>query len=245
MKIKSILVSQPKPTADTTPYTDIEKKHKVQIDFIPFIYVQGADAKDVRMQKIDFSQFTAIIFTSRNAINHFFRLAEEMRFTVPDSMKYICQSEAIAFYLQRYIIYRKRKIYVGEKEAEDMIPLFKKNSSEKYLLPTSDVVNQDIIEALNKAGIDWKRAVLFRTMSSDLKSQIEDINNYDVLIFFSPMGIKSLFENFPDFKQGKIKIGTFGASTRQAAEEQGLQVDIISPTKENPSMTMALENFLK
>ncbi|MDR3272249.1 MAG: uroporphyrinogen-III synthase, partial [Flavobacteriaceae bacterium] len=241
MKVKSILVSQPKPNGDASPYFDIEKKHKVQIDFLPFIYVQGTDTKNVRMQKIDFSNFTAIIFTSRNAVDHFFRLAEEMRFTVPDSMKYICQSEAIAFYLQRYIVYRKRKIYVGEKEAEDMIPMFKKNSSEKYLLPTSDVVNHDIIEALNKVEIDWTRAILFRTVSNDLKSQIEDIHGYDVLIFFSPMGIKSLFENFPDFKQGKTKIGTFGASTKQAAEENGLNVDIISPTKESPSMTMALE----
>ena len=244
MKVKSVLISQPKPVGDSSPYFDIEKKHKVKIDFLPFIQVQGSDAKDVRVQKIDFSNFTAIIFTSRNAIDHFFRLAEEMRFTVPDSMKYVCQSEAIALYLQRYIVYRKRKIYFGEKEAEDMIPLFKKNPDEKYLLPTSDVLNQDITDALNKAGINWTRAILFKTVSSNVASKIKDIHDYNALIFFTPSGIKSLFDNYPEFKQENITIGTFGHSTKQAAEEAGLKVELFAPTKEKPSMTKALDDFL-
>lgn len=244
MKIKSILISQPKPVGDSSPYFEIEKKHKINIDFYPFLEVKGADAKDVRLQKIDFSHFTAIIFTSRNAIDHFFRLAEEMRFSVPDSMKYVCQSEAIALYLQRYIVYRKRKIYFGEKEAEDMIPLFKKNSEEKYLLPTSDVLNQDITDALDKAGINWTRAVLFSTVSCNVASKIKDIHAYDVLIFFSPLGIKSLLDNYPQLKQENLIIGTFGHSTKQAAEDAGLKVEFFAPTKEKPSMTMALEDFL-
>jgi uroporphyrinogen-III synthase len=245
MKIKSVLISQPKPIGDSSPYFDIEKKHKIKIDFFPFIHVQGADAKEVRLQKIDFSNFTAIIFTSRNAIDHFFRLAEEMRFVVPDSMKYVCQSEAIALYLQRYIVYRKRKIYFGEKEAEDMVPFLKKNQEEKYLLPTSDVLNQDIPEALDAAGINWTRAILFRTVSSDVASEIENIYEYDALVFFSPSGIKSLFDNYANFKQGNISIGTFGYSTKQAAEEAGLIVNFFAPTKERPSMTKALDDFLQ
>ncbi len=245
MKVKSILISQPQPVGDSSPYFDIEKKHKIKIDFYPFIQVQGADAKDVRLQKIDFSHFTAIIFTSRNAIDHFFRLAEEMRFTVPDSMKYVCQSEAIALYLQRYIVYRKRKIYFGEKSAEDMIPLLKKNPDEKYLLPTSDVLNQDVPDALDKAGVSWTRAVLFRTISSDIASKINDLHDYDTLVFFSPAGIKSLFDNYPNFNQENVHIGIFGHTTKQAAEESGLKVDFFAPTKEAPSMTKALDDFLQ
>ncbi len=244
MKVKSVLISQPKPVGDSSPYFDIEKKHKIKIDFSPFIHVQGADAKDVRLQKIDFSHFTAVIFTSKNAIDHFFRLAEEMRFTVPDSMKYVCMSEAIALYLQRYIVYRKRKIYFGEKNAEDMIPLLKKNPDEKYLLPTSDVLNQDIPDALDKSGINWTRAILFRTVSSDISSKIKNLSEYDALVFFSPAGIKSLFDNYPDFKQDNVHIGIFGHSTKQAAEEAGLKVEFFAPTKEKPSMTKALDDFL-
>lgn len=242
MKIKSILISQPEPVGDNSPYLDLIKKFKIKIDFRPFIFVKGADAKEVRMQKIDFSNFTAVIFTSRNAVDHFFRLAEEMRFTVPDSMKYVCQSEAIAYYLQRYIVYRKRKIYIGGKDAEDMLPIFKKNPTEKYLLPTSDILNQEIPEALKKAGIDWTRAILFRTVCSDL-SDLKDIS-YDVLAFFSPLGITSLFENFPNFKQNKTKIAAFGQTTIQAAKDAGLIVDIQAPTKEAPSMATALENYV-
>ncbi len=242
MKIKSILVSQPAPS-ESSPYMEIAKKEKINFDFHPFIHVEGADAKDLRTQKIDLSQYTGIIFTSKNAIDHYFRLAEEMRFTVPDSMRYICQSEAIANYLQKHIVYRKRKISFGEKTFSDMLPLFKKFPSEKYLLPSSDSFNADIPVILDKANIDWTRAVMYRTVCSDLSAiKIED---YDMLVFFSPQGIKSLFQNFKDFKQGDTKIAVFGATTQHAAEEAGLKIDLMAPTKETPSMTMAIEKFIK
>ncbi|MDO4224578.1 MAG: uroporphyrinogen-III synthase [Bergeyella zoohelcum] len=242
MKIRSILVSQPQPS-ESSPYMDLAKKEKININFRPFIQVEGADAKDLRTQKIDLSHYTGVILTSRNAVDHYFRLAKEMRFEVPDSMRYICQSEAIANYLQTYITYRKRKISFGEKLASDMLPLFKKYPSEKYLLPSSDVLSADVPATLDKAGIDWTRAIMFRTVSSDLK----DIKpkDYDMLVFFSPQGIKSLKENFKSFKQGATKIAVFGQNTQKAAEEAGLRVDVMAPTKEAPSMTMAIEKFIK
>lgn len=241
-KIKSILVSQPSPP-ESSPYMEIAKKEKIKIDFRPFIHIEGADAKDIRSQKIDLAQYTGIILTSRNAIDHYFRLAEEMRYTVPDSMRYICQSEAIANYLQKHIVYRKRKISFGEKNFADLAPLFKKFPSEKYLVPASDVMNADITTTLDKSGVDWTKAVMYRTVCSDIK----DINvkDYDMLVFFSPQGIKSLHENFPGYKQGETKIAVFGATTQNAAEEYGLKVDIMAPTKENPSMTMAIEQYIK
>lgn len=241
-KIKSILVSQPSPP-ESSPYTEIAKKEKIKIDFRPFIHVEGADAKDLRAQKIDLAQYTGIVLTSRNAIDHYFRLAEEMRFTVPDSMRYICQSEAIANYLQKHVVYRKRKISFGEKNFADLAPLFKKYPSEKYLVPASDVMNADITSTLDKSGVEWKKAIMYRTVGSDIKDIA--IKDYDMLVFFSPQGIKSLHENFPDFKQGETKIAVFGATTQNAAEEYGLKVDIMAPTKENPSMTMAIEKYIK
>ena len=243
MKIKSILISQPEPTGDASPYANLTKQSNLKIDFRPFIHVEGVSTKEVRMQKIDFSQFSAVILTSRNAVDHYFRLAEEMRFTVPTTMKYFCQSEAIAFYLQRYIIYRKRKIYVGQKKLEDLEPFFKKYPSEKFLVPTSDSMNDEIPTALNKFKLDWQRAVLFKTVCSDL-SDLKNIK-YDVLVFYSPYGIKSLFENFPKFAQNDTKIAAYGQATIQAAQDAGLVIDIPAPTKETPSMTMALEKFIK
>ncbi|AIL43945.1 uroporphyrinogen-III synthase [Elizabethkingia anophelis] len=243
MKVKSVLVSQPAPNLATSPYGEIAKKEKVKIDFRPFIHVEGADAKELRSQKIDLSQYTGIIFTSKNAIDHYFRLAEEMRFAVPDSMRYICQSEAVANYLQKHIVYRKRKISFGEKTAKDLLPLLKKHNTEKYLLPSSDVFTEDIPNVLNEAGVEWKRAIMYRTVCSNL--QDVNIKEYDLVIFFSPQGVRSLFENFPDFKQEDTKIGVFGLTTQQAAEELKLRVDLMAPTKESPSMTMALEKFIK
>lgn len=243
MKIKSILVSQPQPANDSSPYHDLSKKNKIKIDFRSFIQVEGVDAKDVRQQKIDFSKFTAVIFTSRNVIDHYFRLAEEMRFQVPDDMKYFCQSEAIAFYLQKYIVYRKRKIYIGEKEISDLAAYFKKHKDEKFLLPSSDVLKPDVPQFLDEAGINWERAILCRTVSSDL-SDLKDVK-YDILVFFTPSGIKSLFENFPHFKQETTRIAVFGKTTVQAAKELGLRIDIEVPTPETPSMTMALEKYVK
>ena len=242
MKIKSILVSQPAPS-ESSPYLEIAKKEKIRIDFRPFIHVEGVEAKDLRAQKIDLNQFTGIIFTSKNAIDHFFRLAEEMRYSVPDTMRYICQSEAVANYLQKHIVYRKRKISFGEKNFSDLAPLFKKYPNEKYLLPSSDVLNVDVPSTLEKAGVEYSRAIMYRTVCSDL-SDIE-ISAYDMLVFFSPQGIKSLHENFKDFTQGETKIAVFGTTTQNAAEESGLKVDVMAPTKETPSMTMAIEKFIR
>jgi uroporphyrinogen-III synthase len=242
MKIKSILVSQPAPN-ESSPYLEMAKKEKIKIDFRPFIQVEGVDAKELRAQKIDLSQFSGIIFTSKNAIDHYFRLAEEMRFAVPDSMRYICQSEAIANYLQKHIIYRKRKISFGEKTFSDLLPLFKKFPTEKYLLPAADVLSADILKVLESATIDWTRATMYRTVCSDL-TDIQ-ISDYDMLVFFSPQGIKSLGLNFEDFKQNDTKIAVFGATTELAAKEAGIRVDIMAPTKETPSMTMAIEKYIK
>lgn len=242
MRIKSILVSQPAPS-ESSPYLEIAKKEKIKIDFRPFIHVEGVDNKELRTQKIDLSHFTGIIFTSKNAVDHYFRLAEEMRFAVPDTMRYICQSEAIANYLQKHIVYRKRKISFGEKNFADLLPLFKKFPSEKYLLPSSDVLSPDITKTLEAANIDWTRAIMYRTVCSDLTDI--NIDDYDMLIFFSPQGIKSLQQNFPNFKQENTKIGVFGNTTLAAAEEAGIKVDLMAPTKETPSMTMALEKYIK
>lgn len=242
MKIKSILVSQPAPN-ESSPYLEMAKKEKIKIDFRPFIHVEGVDAKELRTQKIDLSQYTGIIFTSKNAIDHYFRLAEEMRFSVPDSMRYICQSEAIANYLQKHIVYRKRKISFGEKTFSDLLPLFKKFPTEKYLLPAADVLSADVLKVLESSTIDWTRATMYRTVCSDLTDvQIKD---YDMLVFFSPQGIKSLGQNFEDFKQNDTKIAVFGATTENAAKEAGLRVDVMAPSKESPSMTMAIEKFIK
>lgn len=242
MKIKSILVSQPAPN-ESSPYLEMAKKEKIKIDFRPFIHVEGVDAKDLRTQKIDLSHFTGIIFTSKNAIDHYFRLAEEMRFAVPDSMRYICQSEAIANYLQKHIIYRKRKIAFGERTFADLLPLFKKFPLEKYILPTSDVVSSDIQTVLDSSGIDWTKATMYKTVSSDLTDI--DIAQYDMLVFFSRQGISSLGENFKGFKQDKTKIAVFGATTEQAAVDAGLRVDVMAPSKESPSMTMAIEKYIR
>lgn len=243
MKVKTILVSQPAPKAEQSPYFDLMDKQKVKIDFRSFIHVEGEPSREVRNQKIDFLNFTAVIFTSRHAINHYFRLAEEMRVTIPDDMKYFCLSEAVAFYLQKYVVYRKRKIYVGKNTFENLVPLIKKHKTEKFLLPCSDQVKTSMIELMDGLQIEWKRAVLFRTVISDL-SDLQHVF-YDILVFFSPSGIKSLFENFPLFEQNDTRIAVFGNSTVIAAEKAGLEIDIAAPSKETPSMTMALEKYIK
>ncbi|MGS2738832.1 uroporphyrinogen-III synthase [Sinomicrobium sp. M5D2P17] len=242
MKVKTILVSQPEPKVENSPYLQLVEKQKVKIDFRPFIHVEGVNAKEVRQQKIDLTKFTAIILTSRNSVDHFFRIAEEMRFKVPDTMKYFCQSEAVAYYLQKYVVYRKRKIYVGKRTFQDLAPMMKKYKDEKFLLPSSDVLKTDVPESLDKLGIDWKRAILYKTVISDL-SDLRDVY-YDILVFFSPSGIESLFKNFPDFKQNDTRIAVFGNTTVNAANDAGLRIDIQAPTPETPSMTMALEKYI-
>lgn len=242
MKIKSILVSQPAPN-ESSPYLEIAKKEKIKIDFKPFIHVEAVDAKELRTQKIDLSKYTGVIFTSKNAVDHYFRLAEEMRFTVPDSMRYICQSEAIANYLQKHIVYRKRKIAFGEKTFADLMPLFKKFPTEKYLLPSSDVLSPDTVKVLESSPIEWTKATMYRTVCSDLSDT--KVSDYDMLVFFSPQGIKSLGQNFKDFDQNETKIAVFGATTELAAKNAGLRVDVMAPSKETPSMTMAIEKYIR
>jgi len=242
MKVKTILVSQPEPKLENSPYAKLIEKEKLTVDFRPFIHVEGVDSKTVRQQKIDLSKFTAIILTSRNAVDHYFRLAEEMRFKVPDTMKYFCQSEAVAFYLQKYVVYRKRKIYVGKRLFSDLAPILKKHKTETYLLPSSDVLKPDVPKTLDELGVNWTRGIFYKTVISDL-SDLADVY-YDILVFFSPSGIESLFTNFPEFKQNNTRIAAFGNTTIKAAEEKGLVVNIKAPTPETPSMTMALQKYL-
>ena len=243
MKVKTILISQPEPKLENSPYSELEEKQKVKIDFVPFIHVEGVSSKDIRQQKIDLTKYTAIILTSRNSVDHFFRIAEEMRYKVPDTLKYFCLSDAVAFYLQKYVVYRKRKIYVGKRTFAELSPLIKKYKTEKFLLPSSDMLKPDVPKVLNKLGVDWKRGTFYKTVVSDL-SGLRDVF-YDILVFFSPSGIKSLFENFPDFQQNDTKIAVFGNTTLKAAKEHGLVVNIQAPTPETPSMTMALQKYIK
>lgn len=243
MKIKKILVSQPQPSSDKSPYYDISQKYNVKIDFKPFIKVEPLSAKEFRAQRVSILDHTAIIFNARHGIDHFFRLCEEMRITVPEDMKYFCVSETVALYLQRYIQYRKRKVFFSPTgKMTDMIPLLKKHPDEKYLLITSDVQNEEIITVLNEAKIQYEKAVMYRTVSNEFD---EKDFNYDMIIFFSPVGVASLFKNFPDFVQGDIQIGCFGKTTAQAVRDAGLRLDLEAPQPDLPSMTMALEHFLK
>ncbi len=242
MKVKTILVSQPEPKVENSPYFELQQKLKVKVDFRPFIHVEGVSAKDVRQQKIDLNNYTAIILTSKNSIDHFFRVAEEMRYKVPETMKYFCQSEAVAFYLQKYVVYRKRKIYVGQKDFADMAPLIKKYKDEKFLLPASDQLNDDVPHTLDTLKVNWTPGIFYRTVMSDL-SDLKDVY-YDVLVFFSPTGIKSLFKNFPDFKQNDTRIAVFGTTTQKEALDNNLRIDIMAPAPETPSMTMAIEKYI-
>ena len=242
MKVKTILVSQPEPKMENSPYSRLIEKEKIKVDFVPFIHIESVQVKDVRQQKIDLNNFTAIVLISKNSVDHFFRIAEEMRFKVPDGIKYFCQSEAVAYYLQKYVIYRKRKIYIGKMNFTDMISLFKKHKNEKFLLPSSDVLKSVIPETLDSLGVNWKRGVFYKTVISDL-SNLNDVS-YDVLVFFSPSGIESLLKNFPNFKQNDTRIAVFGNYTVKAATKAELRIDIKAPTPDTPSMTMALEKYI-
>lgn len=243
LKVKSVLVSQPKPEGDKSPYFDLAETCKVKVDFRPFIHVEGVSLKDFRSQRINFTDYNAVIFTSRNAVDYFFKTAEEVRYNVPESLKYFCVSEAIAFYLQKYIVYRKRKVFTGKQTFQDLIPVLKKHKESNFLLPCSDIVSPNIKELLDKEDFKYQCVILYRTVCSDL-SDLKDVN-YDVLAFFSPSGIKSLFQNFPEFKQNHTRIAVFGSTTSKAAEEAGLRIDICAPQPEAPSMTKALELYIK
>ncbi len=244
MKIKKILVSQPQPTTEKSPYFDISDKYNVKIDFRPFIKVEAVNAKEFRTQRISILDYTAIIFNARHGIDHFFRLCEEMRITVPETMKYFCVSESVAVYLQHYIHYRKRKVFYGAAgKMHELVTIMNKHAEEKYLFITSDVQNEDTMSVLEKSKITFTKAVMYRTVSNDFGPDEEF--NYDMLLFFSPMGINSLLKNFPNFVQGDIQIGCFGLTTAQAVKDAGLRLDLEAPLPGVPSMTMALENYMK
>lgn len=243
MSVKTILVSQPKPESEKSPYFDLADKYKLKIDFRPFINVEGVSAREFREQKIDLAQCSAVIFTSKTAVDHFFRIAEETRFKVPDAMKYFCMSEAVAYYLQKYVVYRKRKIFFGKQNIEELADVLKKHKDEKFLLPCSDILRERIPETLDESGVKYSKAILYRTVASDL-SDLEDVK-YDLLVFFSPSGIESLFKNFPDFKQDTTKIAAFGPTTANAVKKHNLRLDIHAPQPQAPSMTMAIEQFIK
>ena len=226
-----------------SPYSELEQKYGVKIDFVPFSHVEGVDASAVRKQKIDLKNYTALILNSKNAVDHYFRIAEEMRFKVPDTMKYFCQTEAIAYYLQKYVVYRKRKIYIGGKLFDDVVKLIKKHRTETFLMPTSDILRPEIPAALDELGIKWDRTVLYNNVCSDL-SVLKD-KKYDIMAFFTPSGIKALQSNFPDFRQGDTRFATFGGSTLREAESSGFTVEIKAPTPEAPSMAMALQEYIR
>jgi len=243
LKIKRILVSQPKPISAKSPYFEFAEKNNVKVDFRPFIQVEGVSSKEYRQTRVNILDHTAVILTSRTAIDHFFRICNELRITVPDSFKYFCISEATAFYLQKYIVYRKRKIFYGEGKFSELIEIIKKHMDEKYLVPLSHIHKPEIPQLLDEAKVDYTKAILYKTVSSDL-SDLKDVN-YDILVFYSPSGIKSLLQNFPNFEQNDTKIASFGPSTAQAVKEAGLRLDIQAPNPQAPSMTMALEQFIR
>ena len=244
LKIKKVLVSQPKPATEKSPYFDIAEKFGVEIDFRPFFKVEPLTSKEFRQQKISILDHTAVVFTSRHAINHFFHLCEELRVAIPETMKYFCVTEAIAVYLQKYIVYRKRKIFFGQTgKVEDLAVVIGKHPKEKYLIPVSDVHKEDLISLLEAKKISYTKAVMYRTVSNDFEDN--EKFDYDMLVFFSPSGISSLLKNFPNFEQKDIKIGCFGPTTAKAIKDAGLRLDMEAPTPEAPSITAALEIYLK
>ena len=243
MKVSKILVSQPKPASDKSPYFDIARKYGVTIDFKQFIKVEGVSSKEFRQQKVTILDHTAIVFTSRHAIDHFFGLCAELRVAVPDGMKYFCVSETIALYIQKYVQYRKRKVFFGDNgKMEGLLPLMVKHKNEKYLVPLSNVHNDDISKMLDASNLQYTETVMYRTVRHIFEKG--ELDGYDMMIFFSPSGIVSLKENLPDFNQGDIKIACFGGTTAAAIKEAGLRLDLEAPTVEAPSMTMALEQYL-
>ena len=244
MKIKKVLVSQPKPASPKSPYFEIAKTYGVEIDFHPFIKVVSVPVGEFRQQKISILDYTAVIFTSRHSIDHFFSLCEELRIAIPDSMKYFCITEAIALYIQKYVQYRKRKVFFGNTGKFDgLIPAIKKNKKEKFIIPLSDVHTSDIKSQLKEHNIEVTEAIMYRTVSNEFKEDYP--TDYDMLVFFSPSGVASLQKNFPEFVQNNVRIATFGKSTAQAVKDAGLRLDLEAPTPKAPSITAALEMYIK
>jgi uroporphyrinogen-III synthase len=243
LKIRKILVSQPEPNNPKSPYFELARKYNLKIDFKPFVQVEGISSKDFRQQKINLLDFTAVVFTSKTGIDHFFRISNELRIVVADTMKYFCITENVAFYLQKYIVYRKRKIFHGKAKFQDLIDIIIKHREDNFFVPLSEPHNAEIPDLLDKNNIKYTIGTLYKTISSHF-SNINDFD-YDILVFYSPSGIKSLKENFPHFVQGEIKIAAFGPTTACAVEHEGLRLDINAPNPKAPSMTMALDDFLK
>lgn len=244
MKVKNILISQPKPAdLEKTPYFTLANKYKVNFDFHKFIKIEGVDAIEFRKDKIRLLDYPSVIFTSRTAIEHYFRMAEEMRLKIPANMKYFCSSEAIALYLQNFITYRKRKVFYGKGSIQSLVEVVMKHKTDKFLIPCSNIYKKDLPNMLEEKGIEYANAVLFQTLPRDI-SDI-DIDSYQMIVFFSPIGVDSLFANFPDYKQNDTIIACFGPMTTAAIEKAGLRLDIQAPTISAPSMTMAIEEFLK
>ncbi len=243
MKIKSILVSQPAPTDDKSPYHELARKYGLKIDFRPFIKVEAVPAQDFRQERVSILDHSAVVFTSRNAVDHFFRMCKEMRLTVPEGMKYFCVSESVAYYVQKYIVYRKRKVFIGKQSFSDLMDVIKKHKEETYLVPCSDIQTSEIPMLMDRAGVKYTNAVFYRTVASDL-SDIKKLE-YDMLVFFSPGGIESLKKNFPKFKQGTVAIAAFGSTTARAVVENGYRLDLEAPMPEAPSMTGAIEWYVK
>ena len=244
--IKKILVSQPKPSSEKSPYFDIAKKYGVELVFRPFIKVEGLSAKEFRAQRVNILDYTAIVFTSRHAIDHFFTLAKELRVAIPEDMKYFCVTETISLYIQKYVQYRKRKVFFGTTgKIDDLIPTMVKHKTEKYLVPMSDVHNGGVEQLLDAKKLQHHECVMYRTVSNDFTEEEVKAFDYDMLIFFSPSGIESLIKNFPGFKQGDIAIATFGPATAKAAKDAGLRLDLEAPSVQYPSMTGALQHYLQ
>ena len=243
MKVSKILVSQPKPASDKSPYFDIARKYGVTIDFKQFIQVESVSSKEFRQQKVTILDHTAIVFTSRHAIDHFFGLCAELRVAIPDNMKYFCVSETIALYIQKYVQYRKRKVFFGDNgKMEGLLPVMVKHKSEKYFVPLSSVHTDEIAQMLDANNLQHTEAVMYRTVSHIFEPG--ELDGYDMMIFFSPAGIVSLKENLPGFTQGEMKIACFGPATAAAIKEENLRLDLEAPTATAPSMTMALEQYL-
>lgn len=243
MKIKNILVTQPKPTDTRSPYFAMAKKFGLRIDFRPFIKIEPVPGQEFRQERIAILDHTAIVLTSRNAVDHFFRMCKELRLNVPETMKYFCVSESVAYYVQKYIVYRKRKVFIGRQTFGDLMDVIKKHKGERFLVPGSDIQKPEIPKLLDKSGVHYTNVVFYRTVASDL-SDLKDIK-YDMLVFFSPGGIESLRKNFPDYVQGSTVIAAFGPTTANAVREGGYRLDIEAPLPEAPSMTGAIELFLK
>lgn len=244
--IKKILVSQPKPSSEKSPYFDIAEQYGVELVFRPFIKVEGLSSKEFRQQKISLLDFTAVVFTSRHAIDNYFKLAKELRITIPEDMKYFCVTETIALYIQKYVQYRKRKVFFGNTgKIDDLIPTMVKHKTEKYLVPLSDVHNDVVAKLLDSKKLNHKECVMYRTVSNDFTEEEAKNFDCDMLVFFSPTGIKSFTKNFPGFKQGDVRIATFGPATAKAVADEGLRLDLEAPTKEHPSMTSALKAYLE